>query len=84
MCPQGHPSTEYTYNVAIYSSLLCSMAYASAVSESVLFGGKDLDLKGLYLLTSSVTLGEFWNDFGFSFPICKVEVMLAPFLVQSL
>lgn len=53
MCPQGHPSTEYTYNVAIYSSLLCSMAYASAVSESVLFGGKDLDLKGPYAATTA-------------------------------
>lgn len=45
------------YTMYSFIALSCvSMAHGSAVSESVLCGGKDQDLKGPYLLAGRVTL----------------------------
>lgn len=57
-----------------------AMAPASAVGESGPCGGKDQDLKRLYLLSSYMTLSEFWTCFGLTLPICKVAIMLVPSL----
>lgn len=51
---------------------------------SVPGGGEDQDLKRLYLLTTCLTLSEFWNFFDLSFFIGKVGTMLVPFLTESL
>lgn len=49
-----------TYTMRPFIACSCvSMVHGSAVSESVLCGGKDQDLKGLYLLAGCVTLSEF-------------------------
>lgn len=45
--------------------------------------GEDQVLKGLYLLTTCVTLSEFWNCFDLSFFTGKLGTMLAPFLIES-
>lgn len=74
-----HPHTMWPF-----IALSCaSMSHASAVSESALCGGNNWELKGLDLLTSSMTLSEFWNCFGLSIPICKVGMTLALYPMES-
>lgn len=78
MCPQGHRSTEYTYNVTIYSSLPWFSQWVSTVSGE----GPGLE-EGLYRLC------DWWpwvssGMIGLSFPICKGRIMLATYLIESL
>lgn len=48
-----------THTMWPFIALLTSTAWGSAVSESVLCGRKDQDLKGLYFLASYMTLSAF-------------------------
>lgn len=74
-----------THTMGPFIALACAaMSHESAVSESVLDGGKDQGLQELCLLTSWVTLSESWNCFGLSIPVCKVGIMLTPCLAELL